>query len=153
MSRKAKLTVAEMRIVAPPADLIFAEQKRCQRSIYQDKLQDALSAGHVIQVRADDISTISQFKTKAKKLSIKLVFAWHGEFIYIKPLQMTEDMRKLMLLLREPRTENSLRAAKLGLNLDSVLERLVEDGMARQIKTGVHANSWHATDKGLETLK
>jgi hypothetical protein len=88
-----------------------------------------------------------QLKKTAAKLNVKLVYALDGDFLYIKPIAVDGDLKRLLLLLREPRTVNELMAKKLELHLQNSLSKLAADGLAHLYK-----EKWVLTEKGLNTL-
>lgn len=144
MKRPAKIT---FEIVAAPTALQFADKLASSKSIYIEKLNTALGKGQVIAISQADKYLVYQLKAAAKKINCKLVYAVEGERLYIKPILVTADLKRLLYLLREPRTMNELRAAKLEIALENELSKLAGDGMAH-----IHKDKWVLTEKGLDTL-
>ena len=145
MKRAAKV---KLEVVKPGAHLHFSDSVG-QRgiSIYTLKLTEALNKGECVQIMKDDAYMKHQLKATAKKLCLKLVYALDGDFLFVKPIAVDGDLKKLMLMLREPRTENELAAKKYELHLKNALAKLAADGLAH-----FHREKWVLTEKGLDTL-
>lgn len=143
-----RATKAKMEVVKPAGHLHFSDSIG-QRgiSIYLVKLTEALNTGGAVQIMKDDAYMKHQFKKTAKNLGVKLVYALDGDFLYIKPIALDGDLKRLMLLLREPRTLNELMAENLELHLQDTLSKLAADGLAH-----LHKEKWVLTAKGLDTL-
>jgi len=143
-----RATKVKLEVVKAVAHLHFSETVG-QRgiSIYTLKLSEALNSGGAVQIMAADAYMKHQLKATAKKLNLKLVYALEGEFLYVKPIAVDGDMKKLMLMLREPRTENELAAKKYELHLKNALAKLAADGLAH-----LYREKWVLTEKGLDTL-
>src|ERR1700677_4080670 len=129
MKRPAK--GVKLTVVKPAAHLHFTDSIG-QRgiSIYTVKLSEALNSGGVVQILAADSYMKHQLKQTAKKLGLKLVYALDGEFLYVKPIALDGEQKRLLLLLREPRTENELAGKKLELDLKASLSQLAGSGLA-----------------------
>lgn len=138
----------KLNVVKPAAHLHFSDSIG-QRgiSIYVLKLSEALNTGGAVQIMASDAYMKYQLKAAAKKLALKLVYALDGEFLYVKPIAVDGDIKRLLLLLREPRTENELMAKKLELHLKNSLSKLAADGLAH-----FHKEKWVLTEKGMGAL-
>jgi hypothetical protein len=143
-----RATKVKLEVIKPAAHLHFSDSVG-QRgiSIYTQKLSEALNTGGVVQIMAADAYMKHQLKVTAKKLNVKLVYALDGEFLYVKPLAVDGDLKRLMLLLREPRSENELMSKKLELHLKNTLAKLAADGLAH-----FHKEKWVLTEKGLDAL-
>lgn len=134
-------------LVKPPSGLIFQEALRGTGSVYVTKLQEALSGDSAIEILASDKYLAHQLKSAAKKIRLKLVFATQGDRLYIKPIVPSEDEKRLLLLLREPRTMNELREKKFEIDLGAVVAKLRADGIAHVVR-----DKWVLTDKGAELI-
>ena len=141
-------TKVKLEVVKPAAHLHFSDTIG-QRgiSIYMQKLSEAMNTGGAVQIMKDDAYMRHQLKKTAAKLNVKLVYALDGDFLYIKPIAVDGDLKRLLLLLREPRTVNELMAKKLELHLQNSLSKLAADGLAHLYK-----EKWVLTEKGLHTL-
>ena len=134
-------------LVKPPSGLIFQEALRGTGSVYVSKLQEALSGDSVIEILASDKYLHAQLKAAAKKAKIKLVFATQGDRLYIKPVVPGEDEKRLLILLREPRTMNELRGMKFEMDIGATVAKLRADGIAHVVR-----EKWVLTDKGTQLL-
>lgn len=134
-------------VVKIPAGLTFCEGVGRSDSIYVRKLNEALSSGGVIQITDKDAYLRSQLKMAAKKLKVKLVYATAGGFVYVKPIAIEGELKRLLLLLREPRKLAWLQTQKLELHLENSLADIARDGLAH-----MHKEAWVLTEKGLDTL-
>jgi hypothetical protein len=139
-------------IVKAPAGLVFAEGFTGRKSLYRDKLFLALQQDSVLRVAAGDIYQVNQFRAAARKARLKVVIAAAGDWLYIKPIQPTEGWKALLLLLREPRTMEELRAKKIpDLDLGTELAKMRSEGHAHVIKQrGLEC--WVLTEKGLDLV-
>jgi len=131
----------------PPATVIFGSLDNRRKSIYRDKLFAALQANSVIRIMADDAYMLMMFRTAAKKAGLKLVGGQEGEYLYLKPLETPEAMKSLLLLLREPRSPEELRAKKLELDLNGTLAQLRGEGVVHVVR-----EKWVLTEKGMDLL-
>lgn len=143
MKRAGKV---KLEVVKPAAHLHFSDTIG-QRGIYTQKLSEALNTGGVVLIMAGDAYMKHSLKKAAAALNMKLMYALDGDFLYVKPLVVDGDLKRLLLLLREPRTENELMAKKLELHLRNSLAKLAGDGLAH-----FHKEKWVLTEKGLDTL-
>ncbi|HXI38524.1 MAG TPA: hypothetical protein VNH83_01030, partial [Bryobacteraceae bacterium] len=116
-------------------------------SIYTQKLTEALNTGGVVQIMVTDAYMKHQIKSTAKKLGLKLVYALADDFLYIKPIALDGEQKRLLLLLREPRTENELKAKGLELHLKDTLSQLAGSGLAHILR-----DKWVLTEKGMDAL-
>jgi hypothetical protein len=139
---KIKLDLCE----APPG-LMFTEFIGRKDSVYVRKITEALSSASVISIAAADTYLRMQFQKAAKKLKMKLVFAQAGDLLYIKPIVIEGELKRLLLLLREPRTLVELQTKKLELHLENSLSGLAKDGLAHFQK-----DKWKLTEKGMDAL-
>lgn len=101
----------------------------------------------ILKINADDQSSLTQLRTKAKKLGLTLLFARNGEHVFVRAWVPSEDQTRLALLLREPRTLLELRNAKLELNVEQEAQRLIAQGHALH-----RAGKYQLTEKGLDEL-
>ena len=140
---KVKLTVLK-----EPTNLHFTDSIG-QRgiSIYVKSISEALNTGGVVQIMSGDAYMKFQLKNAAKKLDLRLVYALEGEYLYVKPIAVAGEEQRLLLLLREPRTENELMGKKLELNLKDTLKKLAANGLAH-----IHKEKWVLTEKGMDAL-
>jgi hypothetical protein len=99
-----------------------------------------------LKLRGDDTSSVQQAKHRAKDLGLKLLFAREGEFVFIKAVKVEGDQKRLLLLLREPRTVNDLKAKTLELDIDAELKALKVEGVA---ELNAKLGTWKLTEKGL----
>lgn len=138
----------KLEVVKPPANLHFSDSVG-QRgvSIYIAKLSEALNSGGAVQIKSDDSYMRFQLRAAAVKLKVKLVYALDGEHLYIKPLAIEGEQKRLMILLREPRTVAELQTKKLELHLENSLADFARQGLAH-----LHKNNWVLTEKGLDAL-
>ena len=144
MPRPAKVTIS---VEKPPTQLTFHESLGRRGSVYVRKLAEALQSGACVKIVAGDAYLKSQFSTAAKKLKVKLVFASDNGYLWIKPIAIEGELKRLMTWLREPRTVVELEAKKFELHLLNSLAQLKSDGLAHLSKNG-----WVLTEKGLDTL-
>ena len=101
----------------------------------------------VLKINADDQSSLTQLRTKAKASGLTLLFARSDNFVYVRAFVPSEAQTRLVLLLREPRTINELRGAKLELNVESEVQTLIGRGHAQH-----RGGKYQLTDRGLEEL-
>lgn len=114
------------------------------------KLAELKSApGKLLKIRHDDQSSLTQVRNKARLVGMDLAFAREGDFVFIKYVELTEELKRLMLLLREPRTLAELQAHKIeGLNLQQSLQDMASEGVCALSK-----GKWQLTDQGVDKLK
>ncbi len=143
-----RATKVKLEVVKPSADLHFSESVG-QRgiSVYVKTLSEALNTSGAVKIMSADAYMKHQLKKAAEKLNLKLVYALEGEFLYVKPLVVEGEQKRLMLLLREPRTENELMGKKLELNLPNTLKKLAADGLAH-----INRDKWVLTERGMDAL-
>lgn len=146
MKRPVKIKLDVVKTI--PAGLVFVDSLFGSRgSVYVAKLTEALGCGGVVQITVGDAYVKSQLAQAAKKMKVKLVFAVQGEYVYIKPVAVEGEQRRLLLLLREPRTLAELDGKKLELNLGNSLAQFVKDGIAHEVK-----GKWVLTERGMDAL-
>jgi hypothetical protein len=97
----------------------------------------------MLKVRGDDPSSIMQLRKQAKDKGLSLLFAREGEFVFVCAYIPSEAQTRLVLLLREPRTVNEIRAKGLETDVESELQRMAQRGHAT-FKNG----KWQLTEKG-----
>ena len=136
-------------VIAAPTGLVFGDGRRMMRSLYKDKLQAAIQNGHVVRIAAGDAYMRSQFMQAAKKLGMKLLSAQDGQYAYLKPIAPSEAQHSLLMLLREPRTLDELRAKHLELDLNVELQALRDHGAAEIVKH-LNVQKWRLTEAGLK---
>lgn len=143
-----RATKVKLEVVKPASHLRFVDSLG-QRgvSIYVKAITEALNTDSAVKIMADDAYMRFQLKAAAKKLSVKLLFALDAEHLYVKPMMVEGENKRLMLLLREPRTENELMSKKLELHLPNTLKKLAADGLAH-----VHREKWVLTEKGMDAI-
>lgn len=137
----------KLEIVAPPAGVHFSEFVGRKDSVYVSKLTEAIAKGQSIKILIVDKYMLMQFRNAAKKLNIRLVFGTQGEDLYIKPVETSVEEKRLLLVLREPRTENELASKNFELHLKNSLSKLASEGVAHLFK-----GKWVLTEKGLDQL-
>lgn len=137
-----------MQIEAPPTALVFHESLGRRDSVYVQRLSEALQSCKAVKIVASDTYLKSQFSQAAKKLKVKLVFATDNGHLWIKPIAIEGELKRLMTWLREPRTLGELESKRFELHLANSLDRLKKDGLAMNNKDG----RWLLTSKGLEAL-
>ncbi len=135
-----------------PVGLIFADQIARKDSLYIFKLQEAIDKQGAIEVLSTDKYLQMQIRKTALKMNIRLLWATSNGNVYIKPIIPSGYEERLYLLLREPRTMDELKAAKLELDLKSTLEKLIMNGLGNYISKGVHVGKFQLTERGINTL-
>jgi hypothetical protein len=101
----------------------------------------------MLKILASDPSSLMQLKNRAKKAGLALLFAREEEYLYIRAYIPSEEQTRLVLLLREPRTVNELRAKGLTMNLEAELHTMAQRGHAVFKK-----EKWQLTDSGKTAL-
>jgi hypothetical protein len=114
-------------------------------------LLEAVQSGKVIEVAKDDKYPLVQFKTQAKKLKLRLLFAKDGDSLFIKALRLEGDQHRLFLLLREPRTFAELEGKKLELDLKTTLASMVAAGTVEK-KTSANGDRYALSRSGLQQI-
>lgn len=150
MNRASKI---KLQVAKPPTNLHFSDSlgKRGV-SVYVRTLTEALNSGGAVQIAADDQYMRNQIRMAAKKLSLRLAYALDGDVMWIKPLAMDDQEKRLLLLLREPRSLSELEAAKLELHLRNTLARLAKDNVAHVVmRNGIE--KWLLTSVGLARVQ
>jgi hypothetical protein len=138
----------KLEVVKPASNLHFSDSIGQRAvSVYTKALTEALNTGGAVVIMLADAYMKHQLKASAKKLGVRLVFAIDGDKLYVKPLVVEGDIKRLMLFLREPRTENELMGKKLELHLKNTLAKLAQDGVAH-----FYRDKWVLTEKGLGAL-
>lgn len=97
----------------------------------------------MLRLNADDTSSLMQLRKRAKDAKLQLLFARDGEYLYVRAHIPSEEQHRLILLLREPRTVNELKARGIEVNLEAELQALATKGWA-EFKGG----KWRLTPKG-----
>ncbi len=131
------------------ASLVFTKSLSRQ-GFWIGKLQELkASPGKLLKIKAEDQSSLTQIRNKARLVGMDLAYAREGEYVFIKFIELTEEVQRLMLLLREPRTISELQAARIeGLNLQQTLQDMASDGLVALTKS-----KWQLTDRGVDKLK
>lgn len=142
-----KFSKTKINICKPQNDLIFVNSFRIHSSIYVEKLTDALNSSSVIEILREDKYVLQQFKIAAKKIHLRLFFAIKDENLYIKPVQASDEEKRLILYLREPRTLVALQSYKLELHLINTLEKFKKDGIVH-----FKNDKWNLTEKGFTLI-
>lgn len=136
-------------------DLHFAPLVRGSRtSVYFTKLMDAVNANGAIAVpKANADYLLSQYRKFATKASLRLLFAERGDTLLIKPMAATEEEKRLMLMLRTPRTLNEIESWKVQQRVEiavvPTLNRLRDSGLVSTTTDG----KWGCTATGREQVK
>ena len=143
-TRPSKVVMA---VEKPPTALIFHESLGRRDSLYTKKLSEALQSGSCVKIVAGDAYLKSQFATAAKKLKVRLVFASDSGHLWIKPIAVEGELKRLVTWLREPRTVVELEGKRFELHLLNSLDQLKRDGLAHLGKQG-----WVLTEKGMDVL-
>jgi len=133
-------------LVKPASGLVFIDSLR-QDSVYVSKLLEAVNSDQVIKVLADDKYLLTQLKTAGKKMHLRLVYAKDSTCVYVKPIKATDQEERLILLLREPRTVDELKAKKLELHVEDTLHRLAKQGTAH-----LYRGKWVLTEAGMDMI-
>ncbi len=134
----------KLEVVKPSSHLKFVDSLgRRGVSVYVLKLTEALNSDSVVQIDAGDAYMKHQLTMAAKKIQVKLLYALEGKSLFIKPVLLDGEMKRLMLWLREPRTPAELESKKFELHLSNSLASLARDAMAHCVK-----DKWVLTDKG-----
>ena len=133
MANPKKIEKVKLDVIKAPANLVFGENMFRKDSVYGMKLLEALRTDSVVRVMATDNYTIGQFRTRAKTLGLRLVFAKDDTYVYIRPIQLNEDHRKLLLLLREPRSMMELESKHLEMNLKAELDGYIAKGLIKVV--------------------
>jgi hypothetical protein len=145
--RKIKLDV-----VKPPLSLHFSESVGQRKiSVYVMKLSEAVNQGAAVQIDIADAYMKKQLKNAAEKLGLRLVYAIADNFLYVKPIAVDGERKRLMLQLREPRAETVLMAAKFELNLPDTLSDFAKQGIAHKVQRN-GSPCWVLTEKGMDAL-
>lgn len=145
MKRPAK---PKLDVVKPPAAIKFVETLGWGKgSVYALKLTEALNADACVLIKNDDAYMKHQLRVAAKKMKLRLVYGLSGDDLYIKPIMLDGELKRLMLWLREPRTVLELESKKLELDLQKALQQLARDGTAQVVK-----DKWVLTEKGQKVL-
>ena len=130
-----------------PPGLVFLDEICGKGSIYVTKLNEALTSGDAVQITAGDAYMKQQLKMAAKKLKVKLVYAIQDDSLFVKPVAIDGERKRLMLLLREPRSISELEAKKLELHLNDTLASFNKDGLAH-----LHRDKWVLIERGLDAI-
>jgi hypothetical protein len=141
---KSPLKLAIVKVKDLPSTTVF-QRSLLRASVYTEALLQ-LSATQDAALRiADNPGQIIQVKKAAEKLGFTLLFARVERDIVVKIVHRSDSQRRLLLLLREPRTINELRGSNLELDLDGELKDLSRDGAARLDNKG----RWALTESGM----
>lgn len=131
-----------------PSGVFFA-RSLLRPSVYTEKLMEAIGKPDmVIRISSAPVQ-VAQIRQAAKKLNVDLLFARFENDVLVQIVRDSEDQKRLMLLLRVPRSVEYLRLQKLELNLDFELDSLSQRGLVKLDGKG----EWKLTDAGLERLK
>lgn len=104
-----------------------------------------------LKILSSDLSSLTQLRTKARKIGLNLLFARDATYTYIKIRQHSSNQKRLHQLLREPRTVDELSTKNLELNLKKELETLEAAKLVSQSPKGGVVR-WTLTDNGTEEL-
>ena len=153
MKPATKLKESKCDVMHAPAGLKFGDAVgRVQDSIYKRKVREALATDGVIRILPQDSYMRSQIRQAAKKLNCKIVYAQDAQFHYLKPIALGEEQKRLMLLLRDPRTVNELKGRGLELNLEEALKQLAGQGLAHVMTAGMNKGRWVLTEQGMDAI-
>lgn len=115
---------------------------------WAERLNELLSEpDNLLKLAEGDQSSLTQIRTVAKKRGVPLLFSKATGFVFIRAWVPSEDQSRMILLLRELRTVDEIRAAKVELNVEQELVTMSSRGHV--VKRG---NKWQLTDKGTEDL-
>ncbi len=144
---KEKYTRSEMVSISAVSNLHF--QESLQRQGYWVEQINRLIANpdKMLKIHADDSSSLQQIRNKAADRKVKLLFARQADFIYVRIWMPSEEQQRLVLLLREPRTVNEIKAKGLEVNVESELKYMSERAQA-EFKNG----KWQLTKRGADEL-
>jgi hypothetical protein len=130
------------------AKLTFSEQLGRAHSTYRDHLVQALQGNMAVTILSANKYMLQQFKNAAKKLKLRLVFAVDGDNLHIKPMRLEGEGKRLLLLLREPRTLSELKSKGLECDLDTELKIALGRGVVKEAGKG----RYQCTEAGLKLL-
>lgn len=133
--------------ISTVSDLVFASTLN-RRGYWEEQIN--LLRGNpdtMLRIMADDASSLTQIRTRAKRSGLALLFARKDEFVFVRAWLPSEDQTRLVLLLREERTVNDLRGKGLTMNVEAELQALAAHGHA-EFKGG----KWRLTNKGKTEL-
>jgi hypothetical protein len=141
-----KLTLCKVKDL--PSSVFFS-RSLLRPSVYTEKLLEALAKPDMVIRISSAPAQIVQMRTAAKKLNLELLFARFENDVLVQIARDSEDQKRLLLLLRVPRSVDYLKAQKLELNLDFELDALSQRGLAKLNGKG----EWGLTEAGSERLK
>lgn len=132
-------------ILAPEKIPAVTFSRTFNRMAFWDRKLDDLIAsdGGALALAETDSSSITQIRTKAKKRGLQLLVARSNGHVYVKLFMPSEDQRRLVLWLREPRTVDDLKARRLELDVTSELARMEVAGQAAK-----RNGKWQLTKEG-----
>ena len=131
-----------------PPTVVFT-RSLMRPSPYVAKLQELSATPDAVLVIGDNAGQLVSLRKAAEKLGFDLSYARNNGDVLVRIVTMSESQNRLLLLLREPRTLNELRAADLELNIESELKDLAESDHASLDKQG----RWKLTPAGMDRLK
>jgi len=130
-----------------PSTLVFT-RTLYRPSPYVQKLQELSATPDAVLAIGDTTTQIMSVRKAAEKLGFDLLFSRNNGDVLVKIVSLSESQRRLLLLLREPRTLNDLRGASLELDIATELKDLAEAGTASLDKQG----RWKLTPEGVARL-
>lgn len=143
----------KIKVVDNHPNLVFSESLGRFDGFYKTTIMEALQGDRLINILKADKYALQQFKTAAGKLKLKLVFAVDGDNLYIKPISISEDVKKMYLVLREWRTMVDLetRARDWELNLKAEISKAIKDKLVYTKGSGLELQ-YKLTEKGMQAL-
>lgn len=144
----------KLEVGRPPSALKFTDnlgEGKRGVSLYAMKLLEALNIDGAIKIKLDDSYMRAQLRARAKKLCLKLLFSPDGEFLWVKPIRVDGQAKRLLLYLREPRTRPELETIRakqqIEIDLEAELERQLKDGVIE-----INHGAFRLTAKGKEMV-
>jgi hypothetical protein len=139
------------------ADVNFAPLPRSGRtSQYLTNLLQAIDKGGAVAVPAQRGDYfISQYRKFALKSGIRLLFAQRGDQLLIKPMPASDEEKRLMLMLRSPRSLTEIEQWKatakppVEMEVRGTLGRLRDAGLVQMTTDG----KWGCTALGQDGVK
>lgn len=154
MSRAAKANKEFCLEIVPRADVraTFQTSLMSSSSVYVNKLDELKqSPGQALKIFASDASTLTQLRTAAKKMKLRLLYAKVDKYIMITVFQLTGVQIKLLRAI-EQHNAASINILKSNselrdMNIIDELRVLSEVGFIE-----LDGSIWRATPKGKNEL-
>lgn len=144
-------TVTKLKIIRSkevPSSVVFS-RSLLRPSPYIAKLQELSATPDATLVIGDSAGQIISLRKAAEKLGMDLAFARNSGDVLVRIITLSESQHRLLLLLREARTLNELKASDLELNVEQELKDLAAQSHASLDRQG----KWKLTEEGLSRLK